>query len=47
MLTVKPLRYIDTQPWLGQYVRYTPCNMLDIPPAKSFEVWLQWDMSIT
>ena len=30
MLTVKPLRYINTL-WLGVYVRYTPWNMLDIP----------------
>ena len=37
MLTVKPLRCINTL-WLGQYVRYTP--------AKSFEVWLQWDRNM-
>ena len=30
MLTVKPLRYINTL-WLGVYVRYIPWNMLDIP----------------
>ena len=34
MLTVEPLKGINTL-WLGVYVRYTP--------AKSFEVWLQWD----
>ena len=30
MLTVKPLRCINTL-WLGWYVRYHPCDMLDIP----------------
>ena len=34
MLTVKPLRCISTL-WLGKYVRYTPCTMLDLPYIES------------
>ena len=42
MLIVKPLRCINTL-WLGVYVRYTPMEYVRYTPAKSFEVWLQWD----